>query len=116
MLSQENTISSKRSSALNQRIIDAFNEKKINNIYAVGMITEGMNLSNIEVGVIAQLDGNERLFIQKMGRFMRSDSPIAYIFYYKGTQDEIYMKNALENIDPKFVKYITINQLNTIQL
>lgn len=105
-LSETNTISSKRPSQLNQAIIDAFNKKKLSQIYAVGMITEGMNLTNIEAGIITQLDGKERLFIQKAGRVLRADEPVAYIFYYKNTQDEVYLKNALENIDNKYVKYI----------
>lgn len=109
LLSEENTISSKRTSQLNQAIIDAFNKKKLSQIYAVGMITEGMNLTNIEAGIITQLDGKERLFIQKAGRVLRADEPVAYIFYYKNTQDEVYLKNALENIDEKYVKYIDNN-------
>ena len=108
-LSHKTAISSKRSSKQNQIIIDAFNDKKINEIYAVGMITEGMNLNGIEAGVIVQLDGKERLFIQKVGRCMRANDPIAYIFYYKDTQDDVYLKQALENIDEKFVKYINNN-------
>jgi superfamily II DNA or RNA helicase len=116
MLGGKNTISSKRRSSVNQDIIDSFNQKRINSIYAVGMITEGMNLNDIQVGIIVQLDGKERLFIQKIGRVLRADSPVAVIFYYKNTQDENYLKGALENIDPKFVRYININQLNNIKL
>ena len=116
MLSSHNTISSKKSSKYNQHIIDSFNEKKISNIYAVGMITEGMNLNGIEIGVIAQLDGKERLFVQKAGRVLRADDPIAFICYYKDTQDEVYLKNALDNIDEKYVQHININQLNAIKL
>ena len=88
---------------MNQAIIDSFNEKKIQRLYAVGMATEGLNLKDIEVGVIVQLDGKERLFVQKFGRSLRAEDPVAYIFYYKDTQDEIYLKNALENIDNKFI-------------
>lgn len=105
-LSSDATISSKSSSKYNQGIIDAFNGKKINEIFAIGMITEGMNLNGIEAGVIIQLDGKERLFVQKCGRVLRADDPIAYIFYYKNTQDEVYLKTALENIDMKYVKFI----------
>jgi superfamily II DNA or RNA helicase len=111
ILSHTNTISSKRTGNKNQQIIDAFNNKKINSIYAVGMITEGMNLTDIQVGVIIQLDGKERLFVQKFGRSLRAEDPVTYIFYYKGTQDEVYLKKALENIDRKYVKFIKPNEL-----
>ena len=116
ILNYINTISSRRPAKSNQQIIDRFNSKKINQIYAVGMITEGMNLTDIQVGIIVQLDGKERLFIQKFGRSLRAEDPVSFIFYYKGTQDEVYLKNALENIDNNYVQHITINQLNNIKL
>lgn len=106
-----NTISSKRPSKLNQQIIDAFNDKKIHRLFAVGMANEGLNLKDIQAGIITQLDGKERLFIQKVGRSLRADTPVAYIFYYKDTQDEVYLKNALENLDEKYIVYTDINHL-----
>ena len=87
-----------------QMIIDAFNSKAINRLFAVGMLQEGVNLTDIQVGIIVQLDGEERSFIQRFGRTLRSDSPVQYIIYYKGTRDEEYLNNALENIDKKYIK------------
>lgn len=49
-------------------ILNSFNNKEINNLFAVGMLQEGVNLNDIEVGVIVQLDGQERTFIQKFGK------------------------------------------------
>lgn len=115
-LNKKNTISSRKPTKYNQGIIDAFNAKTTNQIYAVGMINEGMNLADIQIGIIVQLDRKERLFIQKFGRSMRAENPVSFIFYYKGTQDEKYLKEALENIDAKFVQHININQLNSIKL
>jgi len=89
-----------------QDIIDNFNSKKIDQLYAVGMTTEGTNLTDIQAGVIVQLDGKERLFVQKYGRAMRAQYPEQYIFYFKGTQDERYLGNALKNIDEKFIQYV----------
>lgn len=95
-------VHSKRKESLS--IIDTFNEKKISSLYAVGMLQEGVNLNDIQVGVIIQLDGEERAFIQKFGRTLRADTPEQYIIYFKGTRDEEYLKNALENIDKKYIK------------
>lgn len=103
-LGSKTAISSRKKN--NQEIIDAFNSKKTNTLFAVNMATEGMNLTDIQVGIIVQLDGNERQFVQKFGRSLRAEDPVTYIFYYKDTQDETYLKNALENIDEKFIKYI----------
>jgi superfamily II DNA or RNA helicase len=110
-LCAKDTISSKKADKYNQQIIDSFNKKERNSIYAVGMITEGMNLTDIQVGIIVQLDGKERLFLQKAGRVMRSDFPNIYIIYFKDTQDEKYLKSALENIDSKFVKFCSVDEL-----
>lgn len=103
-LGYKTAISSKRKD--NQKVIDSFNNKEINSLFAVNMANEGMNLKDIQTGIIVQLDGTERLFIQKFGRSMRAEDPVAYIFYYRNTQDENYLKNALENIDDKFIKYL----------
>jgi len=115
-LSKTNTIAAKKGDKHNQAIINAFNNGDIDSIYAVGMINEGMNLTNIQAGIIVQLDGKERLFVQKFGRSLRAEDPVAFIFYYKGTQDENYLRGALENIDAKYVQHININQLHSIKL
>lgn len=91
-----------------QEVLNKFNRKEISNLFAVGMLQEGVNLTDIQVGIIIQLDGEERVFIQKFGRVLRSDSPVQYIFYVKNTRDEDYLKNALENIDKNYIKSITI--------
>ena len=108
-LDKNNTISSKRASKANQAIINSFNAKKLHRLYAIGMATEGLNLNAIEVGIIVQLDGKERLFVQKFGRSLRAEDPVTYIFYYKDTQDEKYLTNALENIEEKYIKHISIS-------
>ena len=84
--------------------IERFNNGDINNLFAVGMIKEGQNLTDIEVGVIIQLDGAERQFIQKFGRSLRAKDPIQYIFYYENTRDQEYLDKILEEVDIKYVQ------------
>lgn len=105
-LGKENVIHSEIKNP--QEVLNKFNRKEISNLFAVGMLQEGVNLTDIQVGIIIQLDGEERAFIQKFGRVLRSDSPVQYIFYVKNTRDEDYLKNALENIDKNYIKSITI--------
>lgn len=52
-----------------QSLISDFNSGKTNSLYAVGMLQEGQNLPDIEKGMIIQLDGNERGFVQKLGEY-----------------------------------------------
>lgn len=107
ILGGKNAIHSKKKNNLS--ILSQFNDGKINNLYAVGMLQEGVNLRNIQVGIIIQLDGEERAFIQKFGRTLRAESPIQYILYYKNTRDEEYLNKALENIDKKYICYENIH-------
>lgn len=89
----------------NEDIIRKFNQGDINSLYAVNMLREGQNLKNIEIGIMTQLDGNTLSFIQKLGRILRAENPLVYIFCYKGTRDEEYLNKALENIDKEYVEY-----------
>lgn len=100
-LGKSNSIHSKKKGALDT--IDSFNSKEINNLFAVGMIQEGQNLVDIDAGVIIQLDGQERAFIQKSGRAMRAEEPILFILYFKNTRDEEYLQGALLDINPDYV-------------
>lgn len=90
-----------------QEVIQQFNRKEINHLYAVNMLQEGQNLEDIQAGIIVQLDGAERAFIQKFGRTLRADSPEQYIFYYKNTRDEEYLDKALQDINPNYITTLT---------
>ena len=87
-----------------EKIIEQFNNEEISNIYAVGMLQEGMNLTGIESGLLIQLDNYERGWIQKMGRVMRADNPKIYILHIRGTQDDKFLENVLEGIDNKYIE------------
>ena len=86
-----------------QEVIKRFNDKEIDRLFAVNMLQEGQNLEDIQAGIIVQLDGAERAFIQKFGRTLRAKSPEQYIFYYANTRDEEYLEKALEDINPEYV-------------
>lgn len=104
-LGGRNSIHSKKDNSLGT--IEDFNNKKINSLYAIGMLQEGQNLVDIEAAVIVQLDGQERSFIQKVGRAMRAENPVVFILYYQYTQDEKYLKNAIEDLDTSFIQTVT---------
>ena len=102
-LGGNNCIHSKKNNV--QEIVNDFNIGKINSLYAVGMATEGQNLTNINAGIIIQLDNEERTFIQKFGRVLRSDSPVQHILYFQDTRDEEFLCKVLEGIDTKYIEY-----------
>lgn len=95
-LNYECSIHSKKNN--NQVILDNFNDGQIDEIFAVGMLQEGYNLFDCEVGVISQLDAGERGVIQKIGRVLRHDKPLVVILCIDNTRDEDFLKSALEVI------------------
>lgn len=103
-LGGENAVHSKNPDS--QELIDSFNRKNIQRLFAVGMLQEGVTLTDIDAGIIIQLDGNSRGFIQKTGRMLRSINPVIYIFCIKDTQDTVYLNKMLENINLKYISYI----------
>lgn len=105
-LGKDKSIHSKKSNSLD--IINAFNNKEINRLFAVGMLQEGQNLEGIQAGIIVQLDNAERAFIQKFGRTIRADSPQQYIFYYENTRDIDYLENVFEGVDEIYIQTFNI--------
>lgn len=92
------------------KIIEDFNSKKINKIYSVKMLTEGMNLTDIDITIITQIDNGDRTTIQKIGRSLRSENPIIYIISTKDTQDDKYLESSLESFkNTNYVKFIKLN-------
>jgi superfamily II DNA or RNA helicase len=87
----------------NTKVIKTFNNKEINTIYAVNMLRKGMNLHDIEVGLIVQLDNQKISFIQMLGRIFRSAFPECYILVVKGTIDETYLMTCMEGFDKKYL-------------
>lgn len=91
-----------------EETLESFQRKDINSIFAVGMLTEGQNLVDIDAGIIIQLDSKERSYLQKSGRVLRSKEPKQYIFYYKNTQDEKYLSTIIEDIPKEFYSILKL--------
>ena len=100
-LGGENSINSdKKHSKL---ILQKFNNREISNLFSVKMGVEGLNLEGIECGIIGQLDGTERPFIQKNGRMLRAEFPEIYVLYFKNTKDMDYLENVTNNIPEEYL-------------
>ena len=101
-----NLIASKVGAKESQELIEKFNNKEINNLYCCKMINEGVTLSDLEIGIIAQLDGNSGTFVQRAGRTLRGDIPFIYIFYYLNTKDTEYLEGVLSKVRKDYVDYL----------
>ena len=103
LIGGDNCVHSKKDSS---KIISKFNKKDIDSIFAMKMLTEGMNLTDIQSAIISQLDGTERPFIQRTGRGLRAEFPVIYVIYIKGTKDEDYLLNVTNNIPEEYISYL----------
>lgn len=92
--------------------LEDFNNGKINHITACNMLNEGMNLSNCQVGIYANLNSSEIIIKQRIGRLLRHENPYIVIPYYKGTREEELIQKMLENY--QFVE--TINSVKSIRI
>lgn len=105
-----NVVNSKQSKKVNKEIIDRFNDETIDSLFVVGMLQEGVSLKNIQAGLVVQLDGKARRFVQKFGRVMRSEKPILDILYVPESRDEDFLYTALENVKQDYVFGWDINE------
>ena len=87
------------------KLLDRFNNGEINSLFVVGKLIEGQNLNNIEVGVLGQLGGTDRITVQSIGRIMRSDEPVIYVPIFDGTKDDDYLCYLTLNIPEKYIKH-----------
>lgn len=110
-LSNGRSIHSKIPKNKREKLIEDFNTGEISNLFATGMLKEGMNFNNIEAGIIIQLDNVERYFNQLHGRILRSEYPEQYVLYVKDTQDANYVTTVLENFNKDYVKFIEFEEL-----
>lgn len=88
-----------------------FEENKITKLSCVSQLSEGANIKNLYHIIILHAFGNNRSSSQRIGRGLRLDpSEKAYIdiLCYKNTIDEIWVKEALHDLDPnKIIWYDT---------
>jgi superfamily II DNA or RNA helicase len=99
-------VNSKILRGVNANTIKMFNEQKIGQLYAVKMLRENANLTNIEVGVVIQIDSKSLSFYQMLGRCLRHHSPELHLIRLRDTHDEVYFNNVLNSELNKYVKYV----------
>lgn len=87
-----------------EEALSLFQDGKTRHIYAVGMLREAMNLTNIEAAVIVQLDNQQGSFEQMTGRSLRSIAPEVYILVLRGTKDEDYLDKATRGMSSKYIQ------------
>lgn len=104
-LGSQSAVHSKNSSKDNQYLIDCFNNLKCSELFAVKMLREGVNLTNIERGIITQLDSGITSFFQMLGRCLRHEFPEMHLLVVQDTQDVKYFNNSMENFNKDYITW-----------
>ena len=87
------------------KLLEKFNNHEIDSLYVVGKLIEGQNLKDIEVGVIGQLGGTQRITVQSIGRIMRSENPVIYVPVFDGTKDDGFLSTLTASISAEYIKH-----------
>lgn len=91
----KNAINSK--SKKSAKVLEDFNNKKVNHITSCNILDEGVNLIDCQIGVYAYLNSSEKMIVQKCGRILRHKNPIFIIPYYANSREEELMHKMCEN-------------------
>ena len=97
-----------------ENILNKFNNNKIKHITSVNILNEGMNLTNCQIGIFANINASEIISKQRIGRILRHKSPIMIIPYYVNTREEELVNNMIKDYNKDIVK--TINNIKEITL
>lgn len=86
-----------------------FKNKELDHLGVVDAVNEGHNIDDLDHLIIVQLNSNERDLIQRLGRIRHVEGKehCVYILVSQGTQDESWVRQATESIDPQHIDYLS---------
>ena len=70
------------------------------------MLREGINLSQIEKGIITQLDSTVGSFFQMLGRCLRHEFPEMHLLVLQETQDVVYFNKSMKNFNQEYITWL----------
>mgnify|MGYP003120408238 FL=1 len=103
LLTKTSAVHSKNTREENQDLVNCFNSNECSELFAVKMLREGVNLTNVHKGIIVQLDSTIGSFYQMLGRCLRHEFPEMHLIIMEETQDEVYFTKAMKDFDKKYV-------------
>ena len=89
-----------------------FNEGRVNHIVAASILNEGVNLSNCQIGIYANIGASKVVEIQRLGRILRHKNPLIIIPYYAGTREEELVNKMVESYNPTLISTLFKSQVN----
>jgi len=87
-------------------ILEKFNKGEINHISACQILNEGVNLTECQYGIFANINSSAILQRQRCGRLLRHQKPIIIVPFYKGTREEEIVKKMFEDYDKNLIQVV----------
>lgn len=91
--------------------LSKFNDGSIGQIACVGMLDEGCNLYNCQIGIFNMLNSSSRLQTQRIGRILRHKKPLIIMPYFKNTRDEEIVNTIKQDYQGLVFTLTSINQI-----
>ena len=92
--------------------LNDFNEGKVNHIVAANILNEGVNLSNCQIGIYANIGASKVVELQRLGRILRHKNPLIIIPFFAGTREEELVNKMVENYNPELITTLFKSQIN----
>lgn len=89
-----------------------FNEGKVNHIVAASILNEGVNLSNCQIGIYANIGSSKVVELQRLGRILRHENPLIVIPFFTATREEEIVSKMVENYNPNLITKLFKSQIN----
>jgi superfamily II DNA or RNA helicase len=92
-----------------QQNLEDFSEGYIKQLVCVQQLNEGINIPDLETGIIMHAYSNPRITQQRIGRLLRLSPDkvcTVHILCYRKTIEEHWIKNALTKYEPSKITYI----------
>lgn len=86
-----------------------FQNLEIDEMGCVEALNEGINVKDVDQGVLVQISASVKDFIQRIGRLIRKrpgHKAIVWVIILRGTQDAKWAEKAFEGIDKSLITYI----------
>lgn len=99
----------------NYDLVEKFNNKEVNSLYAVGVLNEGMNIYDLDYAFIVALSGTEISNIQRLGRSFRSKEPEVFIFVVPNSRDQEYYEALKEELGDYMITIQNYDDFKRVQ-
>ena len=89
-----------------------FNEGRVNHIVAASILNEGVNLSDCQIGIYANIGSSKVVELQRLGRILRHENPLIIIPFFAGTREEELVNEMVQNYNPNLITKLFRSQIN----